>query len=181
MSDPRETPSPSTSTPRRRFLKQAAIVTAIAGLATGFGVRAFAQAGGHGAWPGGHRGGFMGMPGDPAMMEGHLERMLKHLYVEIDASDAQKQQLDPIVKGAARDLVPLRARLQDVRRQAVQILSQDSVDRGALEALRADQVRVMDELSKRCVQALADVADVLTPEQKKQLAERLGRGHGHRG
>jgi hypothetical protein len=33
----------------------------------------------------------------------------------------------------------------------------------------------------RLTQTLADVADILTPEQRKQLAERIGRWHGHRG
>jgi Spy/CpxP family protein refolding chaperone len=106
---------------------------------------------------------------------------LKHLYVEIDATDAQKQQLAPIVKGAARDLMPLRARIHDARRQAVELLSQPSIDRGALEALRAEQLTLAEQASKRFTQALADVADVLTLEQRKALAERVSRWHGHHG
>ena len=107
--------------------------------------------------------------------------MLKHLYVEIDATDAQKQLLSPIVKGAARDLWPVRAKMHDARRQAVELLSHDTVDRAALEALRADQLKLAEQASRRFTQALADVADVLTPEQRKALAERIGRWHGHRG
>jgi len=33
--------------------------------------------------------------------------MLKHLYVEIDATDAQKAQITPLVKQAVSDLLPL--------------------------------------------------------------------------
>ena len=110
-----------------------------------------------------------------------LDRMLKHLYVEIDATDAQKQLLSPIVKGAARDLWPVRAKMHDARRQAVELLSHDTVDRAALEALRADQLKLAEQASRRFTQALADVADVRTPEQRKALAERIGRWHGHRG
>ena len=98
--------------------------------------------------------------------------MLKHLYVEIDATDAQKQQLAPIVKAAAQDLLPLRARFHDARRQAIELLAQPSIDRAALEMLRAEQFNLADQASKRFVQALADVADVLTPAQRKQVAER---------
>ena len=176
-----QTPQPSTSgeeKPRRRFVRRVTIATVIAGLASGIGITAFAQGGGHGGW---HRGGFMGAVLDPAMVDERLDRMLKHLYVEIDASDAQKQQLAPIVKGAARDLLPLRAKLHDARRQAVELLSRESVDRAALETLRADQLRLAEQASMRFTQALADVADVLTPEQRKQLAERIGRWHGRRG
>ena len=163
--------------PRRRFFKRAAVATLIAGVATGIGVKAFAH-GGYGGW---HRAGFMGAPLDPARLDEHLDRMLKHLYVEIDATDAQKQQLGPIVKAAAQDLLPLRARLHDARRQAIELLSQPSIDRGALETLRAEQFTVAEQASKRFVQALGDVADVLTPAQRKQVAERLGRWHGRRG
>ena len=176
-----QTPQPSTSgeeKPRRRFVRRVAIATVIAGLASSIGITAFAQGGGHGGWP---RGGFMGAALDPAMVDERLDRMLKHLYVEIDATDAQKQQLAPIVKGAARDLSPLRAKIHDARRQAVELLSRESVDRAALETLRADQLRLAEQASMRFTQALADVADVLTPEQRKQLAERIGRWHGRRG
>lgn len=181
MSDTTRTPQPSNSAeanPRRRFFRRAAIATVIAGLASGIGLKALAQAGGHGGW---FRSGFMGAPLDPAVLDEHLDRILKHLYVEIDATDAQKQRLAPIVKGAARDLLPLRARMHDARRQAVELLSGESVDRAALEALRADQLRLADQASKRFIEALADVADVLTPEQRKQLADRIGRWHGRRG
>ena len=75
---------------------------------------------------------------DPAKLDAHLDRMLQHLYVEVDATDAQKQQLGPIVKAAARDLLPMRDRMRDARLQAVALLSQPSIDRAALEALRAE-------------------------------------------
>ena len=90
-------------------------------------------------------------------------------------------ELAPIVKGAAHDLLPLRTQFQDARRQAVDLLSRERVDRAALEALRADQLRLAEQASIRFTQALADVADVLTPAQRQQLAERIGRWHGRRG
>ncbi len=93
MSDTLETPQPLTppaGSRRRRFLRRAAIGTVAATLATGIGVAAFAHAHGGGGW---HRGGFMGAHLDPAKLDEHLDRMLKHLYVEVDATDDQKQQL----------------------------------------------------------------------------------------
>ena len=181
MSDTTQTSPPSTSggdNPRRRFFWRAAIAMVIAGLAAIIGTRAFAHGGGYCGW---HRGGFMGGMLDPATLNAHLDRALKHLYVEIDATDAQKQQLAPIVKGAARDLLPLRAKMRDARGQAVELLSQDNIDRVALETLRADQLKLAEAASQRFTQALADVAAVLTPGQRRQLAERIDRWKGHRG
>jgi Spy/CpxP family protein refolding chaperone len=163
---------------RRRFFRRAAIATLIGGVAAGIGVTAFA----HGPGGGWHRGGFAAGPLDPGGVEEHLERMLKHLYVEIDATDAQKQQLDPIVKQAASDLRPLRERVRGARRRGAELFSADTIDRGAIERARVEQIGAADAASKRFTQALTDVAEVLTPEQRKKLAARLARrGHGRRG
>lgn len=177
MSDTTQTSHSGGANPRRRFFWRAAAATVMAGLATGIGARAFANGGGFCGSP---FGGLMGGALDPATLDAHLDRALKHLYVEIDATDAQQQQLGPIVKGAALDLLPLRAKLHDARRQAVDLLSQPSIDRAALETLRSDQLRLAEQASQRLTQALADAADVLTPDQRRQVAERIGRWHGRR-
>lgn len=180
MNDTTQTPQPS-PTPdvpaRRRFFRRAVIGTLVVGAVAGLGARALA----HGGWGGWHRGGFMHAALDPAEVEERLDRMLKHLYVEIDATEAQQQQLAPIVKAAARDLLPLRGRMRDARRQALVLLSQPSIDRGALETLRAEQIQLVEQASQRLTGALADVADILTPEQRRALAERIGRRHGRHG
>ena len=158
--------------PRRRFFKRAAIATLIGGIAAGIGIKAFAYGGGPGGW---HRGGFMAGALDPAQVDEHLERMLKHLYVEIDATDEQKQRLAPIAKQAAKDLLPLRERLHEARKKALELLTQDSIDRAAIENLRAEHLQLAEQASKRIAQTLADVADVLTPAQRKELAMRVER------
>lgn len=148
-------------TPRRRWLKRGALGLLGAGIAGGLGFRAFAHRGyGHG-------------PLDPAEVDARMERMLKHLYVEIDATEAQKQQLEPIVKQAAQELLPLRDNIRAARRQAIELLTADSIDRAAIERLRSEQLQLAEQGSKRLVQAIADVAEVLTPEQRQRLAERM--------
>ena len=160
-------PQNTRSNPRRRFFKLAAASSAIAGLG-GFGLNALADGRGRG------RG-----PIDPARMEEHLDRMLKHMYVEIDATEEQKQKLDPIAKQAAKDLQPLRAKRRDARLKSVELLSADKIDRGAIEKARAESMRAADDASKRFTKALTDIAEVLTPEQRKTLAARMQR-RGHR-
>jgi Spy/CpxP family protein refolding chaperone len=155
--------------PRRRFFKLAAATTAVAGLG-GFGLNALAHGRGQG------RG-----PIDPARAEEHLDRMLKHMYVEIDATEAQMQKLDPIAKQAAKDLQPLREKSREARLKSVELLAADKIDRGAIEKARAESMRAADATSKRFTQALADFAEVLTPEQRKTLAARMQRRGGRRG
>jgi Spy/CpxP family protein refolding chaperone len=158
-----------TQTPlRRRFFRFAAAGAAVAGL-SGLAWKATAH---------GNRG---GGPIDPARLDEHLERKLKHLYVEIDATEAQRQKLEPIIKQAAKELMPLREKVRDARRQGMALLTAPSIDRGAIEQLRVEQITAADDASKRFVRALADVADVLTPEQRKTVAARMEhRGRRHR-
>lgn len=162
---------------RRGFFRRAGIFAAIAAVAGGMGLHAYAH-GGHGI-----RGGMFGGPMDAAQLDERIERMLKHLFAQINATPEQQQKLAPIVKQAAKDLQPLRAQMQTVRKQAVEIMSADQVDRAALERLRTEQMHTADALSKRVTQALADAGEILTPAQRKELAEHMQRrrGMGHRG
>ncbi len=163
---------------RRRFFKRAGIAAAIGSLAAAVGFKAFAESGEHMRW---HRG-LMHANFTPEQAEQRIGRMLKHFYVEIDATEAQKQKLDPIVKQAARDLLPLRVKMHEARKQGAALLSAETIDRAAIEAFRTQQLQLAETASKRFSQALADVAEVLTPAQRKDLAGRLGRmGPGMRG
>jgi hypothetical protein len=57
-------------------------------------------------------------------------------------------------------------------------MTQPAVDRAALEELRRYELQLAETASGRIVTALADVADVLTPEQPGELI-RLARELHH--
>ena len=159
----------------------ALVVALSAGLIGGYVGKSFA----HGPMGGGF-GGPMAMTGDidPARIDAQIERMTKHLASEVNASAEQRDKIAAIGKAAAKDLLPLRTRLQDARKQAAALASAPTVDRAALEKLRAEQMALMDTVSKRVTQAMADAGDVLTPAQRQKIAERMkgGRsGHGGHG
>ena len=145
------------------------VVALIAGLAGGYVGKSFAHGG-----PGHAHG---GITTDPAQMDERIERMIGRFAAKVDASAEQKEKLAAIAKTAAKDLAPLRERARSARKQAIEILAGASVDRSAIERLRAEQMQLAEAGSKRLTQALADTAEVLTPEQRKQFAERLQRGH----
>ena len=85
----------------------------------------------------------------------------------------QMTRIDAIVADAVRDLHPLRQQGQAAREQALRILAAPTVDRVAAEQLRAQQMAQYDTASRRAVGALAEVADVLTPDQRRVLAAEL--------
>lgn len=145
------------------------LVALAAGFVGGYAGRSFA----HGP------GSLMAATMDPAQMDEHVERMVKHLAVEVDATPEQREKLTAIAQSAARDLAPLRGNMKRVHQRAIDLMSAEKVDRAAIENLRAEQIALADGTTKRLTQALADAADVLTVEQRKKLAERVQR-FGHR-
>jgi Spy/CpxP family protein refolding chaperone len=167
---------PGNATPRRSVFSRMTLVAFLAGAALAGSIAAVAGAAGMGACGGFHHG-MMAGPHSAADVSAHIDHMLKHLYVEIDATDAQKAQITPMVKQAVNDLMPMHAQLQAAHVQAFQALTQDTVDRTALEAARVAHLQLADQASKRLVQLLADVDEVLTPAQRSALAAHLKQMH----
>lgn len=125
----------------------------------------------------------MGMSGQHVAIDAgaHMDRMLKHLYVEVDATDAQKTKIEPLVKAAMADIKPLHQQVHQLHAQLIEQMSAATIDRTALETTRANGLALADQASKRIVQLLADVGDTLTPAQRQKLAEHLSQMHGRHG
>jgi periplasmic protein CpxP/Spy len=169
------TPVPAApSKPRRRWplVVTVALAAALSGAAAN---HAFSQGGfGRGPWgPPGFMHGGWGSRLDPAQAEERADRMVRHLAIEIDASAQQQEKLRTIVKAAVKDLLPMREKAHAARERAPALLTQPSIDRAAIEAFRAEQLALADAASKRIAQALADAAEVLTPEQRRKIDEHL--------
>lgn len=108
-----------------------------------------------------------------ADMATHVDKLCKHLYIEVDATDAQKARLDPIFKQAATDLIPLFQQLHAGHAQVANLLTAPTIDRGALEQARAAQIAVVDQISQRMTRMMEDSGDVLTQDQRQKLAAHL--------
>lgn len=147
----------------------AASLATIAALGAGWHGHAHAR----GFGPGGP--GFMGRgfgPGmDPEAMGKRLDAMVAFALADTDATPDQKSRISAIVKQAAAELAPLRKTHMEARRKSMALLTAPTIDRAQLEALRVQQMQLGDSVSRRMVQALADAAEVLTPEQRAKLAQ----------
>ena len=143
------------------------LVTAlVAGIAGGFVGSAWGQ---H------HHGPFARALADPAKMDERVDRVINRFARRVDATAEQKAKLSAIGKSAARDIVPLHTKLHAARTEAMAILAAPTIDRAAIERLRADHMQTAEAVSRRVSQALAEAAEVLTPEQRKKVAERMQR------
>jgi periplasmic protein CpxP/Spy len=167
--------SSETSTkPRSRWRRPLLIGALAAGLggaffASGCGRHAHA----HGPW-GGH--GHHAM--DPQAVTERAEFAADWALNKVNANDAQRQQIKGIVKSAVTDLLPLRDQHRAARKAMMEALAQPAIDRQKLEELRRAELQRAEAASQRLLQALADAAEVLTPEQRAELAKLAARHRG---
>jgi Spy/CpxP family protein refolding chaperone len=116
---------------------------------------------GHG-WGHGHRFG-MGMGGHP------FERMLE----EIDATAEQETKIWEIVDGVRGEVRPVMREFRNTHEQLATLLAAPTIDRAAVEKLRAERIAAVDQASQKLTTALVSAAEVLTPEQRAKLAEHV--------
>jgi len=172
MSDQTTPETTSSSGKPRRPWRRGMIATLVGLVAAGAAATACAH--GPGGW-----GGSRGWHGD-ADPERRAESMAKRWLRGVDATEAQQKKVAEIMAATMKDLRPLREQQRAARTEVVAILSKPQIDRSALEAARAQGVKLAEDFSRRITQSLADVAEVLTPEQRVKLAERFDRRRGER-
>ena len=108
----------------------------------------------------------------------HFLQMAAHIKAAANATPEQGARIDALVTQATTDLQALHAQGGQMHEQLHAVLTQDRVDRGALESLRQAHMRIADQGSQRLVQLMADVADVLTPEQRRTVIAKMQSMHG---
>ena len=115
-----------------------------------------------------------------AEVESRVTRMVKHAAIEIDATQEQQDKIIALVTAVAKDLKPVIVRMRGARKEIHELLLADKVDRSKLEKLRAERFADAERASKELVDAIADVAGVLSLEQRKLLDERIKQFRGMR-
>lgn len=130
------------------------------------------------AWaqPGGHGRGVMVFGASPERMARGIDHMLDGL----NASDAQRNQIKQIAQAAAADMKAQREAGRALRDKAAQIFAASTVDAAAAEAVRQQMLVQHDQGSRRMMQAMLEASQVLTPEQRAKLGERMKQRNAQR-
>jgi periplasmic protein CpxP/Spy len=98
-----------------------------------------------------------------------VERMLD----SVDATEAQRAQIAKIMETARTEMAGQREAGQALRAQMMNLFAQPTVDAVAVEALRKQMQAHREVGSQRMTQAMVEASQVLTPEQRQQMAERM--------
>lgn len=131
-----------------------------------------AVAQGFGMGPGG-MGGHMGM----RFAEHRFEKVMD----EIGATAEQQDKIFAIVDKTRADLRPMGREFRGMHEEVAALLGAPTIDKAAVEALRAKRIAEVDEASKKAVAAVIEAAEVLTPEQRAKLVEEMKDRHEGRG
>jgi protein CpxP len=111
----------------------------------------------------------------PAELNEHLERGLDHLLDRVDATDAQREQASAIASRRAPELFALLSEGRALRQKLKQVLLADKLDKAQLDTLRGQLDTLANRATDIGLSGVYELADVLTPAQRKELAERLSR------
>jgi protein CpxP len=128
-----------------------------------------------------HGGGWQDGPMSEDMLSDRIEHGVKFVLLDTDATPEQRQQVTAIMESAAKDVHALIGQHDEVHKQVHEILTAPTIDRVRLETLRAEQMGLADQASKRVVTALADAAEVLTPGQRAALVASMEKHRWHHG
>ncbi len=121
---------------------------------------------------GGHgRHGGQGM----GMMEG---RMAERMLDSVNATAEQRAQIKQITERARAEGKAQHEAGRAMREQGMTLFTQPTVDAKAVEALRQQMLQQHDQASQRRMQAMLEISRVLTPEQRKAMADRMSSRRG---
>jgi len=152
---------------RRRGLWVGLTLMAVAG------VTALSTAQAHG-FPGG--GGWRHGGGGPGeFMQRRIQRMLD----KVGATDAQKAQIKAIWDGVKPEMKALHEQKEQLRKQIAQTAAAPTIDTARIEQLRQQSVQLVDKTSVVLTRGLVGTAQVLTPDQRKQVLAEMEKHHGH--
>ena len=106
-------------------------------------------------------------------------------FEDLKVTPAQREQIKQIEAKMISDVRPIHQSHRELMQRAVQLLLSPTIDEAALEKNRQEMLTLHSRLSEHMTSAFVQMAKVLTPDQRGQLAahmkERIDRMGHHSG
>jgi protein CpxP len=152
---------PMTIAPSRRLFAAAAGALALISVPLGL------------AWAGGPRGDGPHGPPTAESVRARMQIVEDRALERVGATADQRAKVDAILDDAAPRIAEHRKAAHDLKKQFREALMAPDVDRKQLERLRRDMLDLADQSSDDLVDMAADLAEVLSPEQRAMIGEAL--------
>lgn len=88
----------------------------------------------------------------------------------VDATDEQRAQINAILAELAPDMIRLQGERRALVEEFVRAVEADQVSPDALARIQAAGRRIAEQAFARSIDVIIEVSEVLTPEQRKDLA-----------
>ena len=118
-------------------------------------------------------------------IKSHADHFLDRALDRLDATDEQSTEIRAIVMSTIEEFHGSRDGFRSSHEDFKALLTADSIDRDAIEALRQSHLARADEMTRTLTTNLVDILEILTPEQRAEVEARFekhharhGRGHG---
>ncbi len=113
-------------------------------------------------------------------IEENVTRMMKHVSIEIDATSEQEEKIIALVVPAVIEMKSLRGTMKETKDQIEELFFAESIDAQAIDALRAQRLADLDQISKTWTKVATEAASILTLEQREMLHDRMNDFRGWR-
>jgi Spy/CpxP family protein refolding chaperone len=114
---------------------------------------------------------------DPAAAKLHAGMAVEWVLRGVSATEDQKQRAQRITDRLIDELGPSIEKHRGFHQAMARELAKPEIDRDALERLRREEIALADGASRVAVAAIADLGEVLTPEQRAELMAFAHRFH----
>jgi Spy/CpxP family protein refolding chaperone len=121
---------------------------------------------------------------DPAKFQQRIEKRVDKALTGTDATAEQKKKVADILGQSFKDMRGQHEKRMANRKAMQEALQAPTIDAAKVEAIRAEQMKLSDESSKRFTKALTDAGNVLSASQRQAFFKSWtarGEHHGKRG
>jgi len=106
----------------------------------------------------------------------HLTDKLDAVLDRVDATDSQRAQAEAIAEEITEYSGHLDAARRDLTSRLIEALAREDIDVESFASIRIEMLELTDEASAKLFDALYDLSELLTPQQRIELLE-LAREH----
>ena len=127
-------------------------------------------------------------PKTPEQMKEHAGFFADKLLNRVDATGAQRNEVDALLDELLPDVFAMKKEGRALKERIHAALQAETVDAAELENLRQEGLAIADKASKKAIEGVVRLGDILTPAQRAEIHQmikdkrsRWHRRHGHPG